>query len=127
MSRLSGKQDDVPLALDVHSGFRTPIHNRRVKRAARDSRHQYGDAADVAIDSNGDGRISFADTRLVARAVEAVEQAHPGPRGRHGPLQPRGCLVCAHRCSRTTGPLARLIHEPVPARPHPPKARPDPG
>ena len=52
---LSGKGEDAQLDLDVHSGFRTPIHNRRVKRAARDSRHQYGDAADVAIDSNGDG------------------------------------------------------------------------
>ena len=56
IGRLSGKGDDAPFELDVHSGFRTPLHNRRVKRAARDSRHQYGDAADIAIDSNGDGK-----------------------------------------------------------------------
>jgi len=50
-----GTADDVRLALDVHSGFRAPDHNRRIARAARDSQHQYGDAADVAIDANGDG------------------------------------------------------------------------
>jgi hypothetical protein len=55
--------------LDVHSGFRTPLHNRRVQRSAQDSRHQYGDAADVAIDANGDGRVTVADSRLVASAV----------------------------------------------------------
>jgi hypothetical protein len=77
IGRLSGKGDDAAFELDVHSGFRTPLHNRRVKRAARDSRHQYGDAADIAIDSNGDGKLTFGDTRLVARAVEVVEQEHP--------------------------------------------------
>ena len=48
-----GTVDDVHLALDVHSGFRAPDHNRQIARAARDSQHQYGDAADVAIDANG--------------------------------------------------------------------------
>jgi uncharacterized protein YcbK (DUF882 family) len=95
MGRLSGRGDDAPVALDVHSGFRTPFHNRRVNRAARDSRHQYGDAADIAIDSNGDGRISFADTRLVARAVEAVEQAHPDLVGGMG-LYNRGGASYVH-------------------------------
>jgi hypothetical protein len=61
----------------VHSGFRTPLHNRRVTRAARDSRHQYGDAADIALDANGDGRISAADLKLAALAVEVVEREHP--------------------------------------------------
>ena len=95
MGRLSGRGNDAPVALDVHSGFRTPFHNRRVNRAARDSRHQYGDAADIAIDSNGDGRISFADTRLVARAVEAVEQAHPDLVGGMG-LYNRGGASYVH-------------------------------
>jgi len=72
------------LALDVHSGFRTPIHNLGVKRSARDSRHQYGDAADVTIDANFDGRFTGADTRLVALAVEAVEQDHPELKGGMG-------------------------------------------
>jgi uncharacterized protein YcbK (DUF882 family) len=65
------------MELDVHSGFRTPSHNRRVRRAARDSRHQYGDAADVVIDANGNGRIDRGDQRLVVAAVETVERMHP--------------------------------------------------
>lgn len=68
---------EFDLALDVHSGFRTPAHNAGVWRAARDSRHQYGDAADVAIDANGDGRLTVADGRIVAQAVEQVEDEHP--------------------------------------------------
>lgn len=63
--------------VDVHSGFRTPLHNRRVVRAATDSRHQFGDAADVAVDANGDGRISAADVSVIVRAVEAVERKYP--------------------------------------------------
>ena len=67
----------APLALDVHSGFRTPAHNRRVQLAARDSRHQYGDAADVVVDANGNGLFDRTDYRLVVSAVEAVERMHP--------------------------------------------------
>jgi len=65
------------LAVDMHSGFRSPSHNSRVERAARDSRHQYGDAADLAIDADGDGRITMTDELLVMLAVERVESAHP--------------------------------------------------
>jgi hypothetical protein len=65
------------VAFDVHSGFRTPAHNGGVWRAARDSRHQYGDAADVAIDADGDGRVTLRDELLVARAVDQVEDEHP--------------------------------------------------
>ncbi|HVE80251.1 MAG TPA: D-Ala-D-Ala carboxypeptidase family metallohydrolase [Gemmatimonadaceae bacterium] len=75
--RWHGDGANVELALDVHSGFRTPSYNRGVKRAARDSRHQYGDAADVTIDADGDGRFTAADSRLVALAVEVVERNHP--------------------------------------------------
>jgi uncharacterized protein YcbK (DUF882 family) len=63
--------------VDVHSGFRTPSHNRRVLHAARDSRHQYGDAADLRIDANGDGRINGVDLGLIAKAVDTVEELHP--------------------------------------------------
>jgi hypothetical protein len=73
------RQDDAvqDVAFDVHSGFRTPAHNSGVWRAARDSRHQYGDAADVTIDANGDGRVTLVDQLLVARAVDQVELEHP--------------------------------------------------
>jgi hypothetical protein len=67
----------VEVLLNVHSGFRTPWYNRRVPRAARDSRHQYGDAVDVAIDANGDGRLDARDARLVAAAVDSVEAEYP--------------------------------------------------
>lgn len=72
-----GPESQVQVALDVHSGFRTPDYNRTVKRSARDSRHQYGDAADVTIDANGDGRFTLIDSKLVVLAVEAVERSHP--------------------------------------------------
>lgn len=65
------------VAFDVHSGFRTPAHNGGVWRAARDSRHEYGDAADVTIDADGDGRVTLHDELLVARAVDQVEAEHP--------------------------------------------------
>lgn len=72
-----GAHSHGPLELDVHSGFRAPAHNAQVRRSARDSRHQYGDAADVQIDANGDGKIDMTDEILVMLAVERVEQAHP--------------------------------------------------
>jgi hypothetical protein len=71
-----GDSNRVGLSVSVHSGFRTPSWNL-VNRFAGDSRHQYGDAADVAIDANGDGRFTLADSRLVALAVEAVERDYP--------------------------------------------------
>ena len=69
--------DSVLVRVNVNAGFRSPVYNRTVQRAARDSRHQYGDAADVAIDADFDGRFSREDSRLVAEAVERVERAHP--------------------------------------------------
>ena len=75
--RRRGRARVLDLALGVHSGFRTPWHNSRVPRAAGDSRHQYGDAADVVMDANGDGRITAADGMMVAHAVERVEFEYP--------------------------------------------------
>ena len=95
IAEITGTRPDTTITLDVHSGFRTPIHNRRVKQAARDSRHQYGDAADIAIDGNGDGRITAADTRLIARAVEQVERKHPDLVGGMG-LYNRGSASYVH-------------------------------
>ena len=73
----------------VMSGFRTPQYNAKGVGAggrARDSRHQYGDAADVYVmngsrdwmgDLDGDGRVTVRDAKLLASAAERVEQAHP--------------------------------------------------
>jgi uncharacterized protein YcbK (DUF882 family) len=77
VQRNRGRVRVIDLALGVHSGFRTPWHNARVPRAAGDSRHQYGDAADVVMDANGDGRITARDGMLVANAVDRVEYEHP--------------------------------------------------
>jgi hypothetical protein len=77
IARWHGDKAVADIELDVHSGFRAPEHNQRIRRAARDSQHQYGDAADVAIDANGDGKITAIDSRMVALAVEIVELKHP--------------------------------------------------
>jgi hypothetical protein len=72
----------------IQSGFRTPARNSAVRGegSARDSRHQFGDAADVFIDQegtgrmsdlNGDGRVNFADVKLILAAVERVEAKYP--------------------------------------------------
>jgi hypothetical protein len=75
--------------MHVMSGFRTPQYNARGVGAggrAQDSRHQYGDAADVYVvnggrdwmaDLDGDGRGDLRDARLLAAAAAAVEQRHP--------------------------------------------------
>jgi len=75
--------------VEVLSGFRTPDYNLALgdeSGRARDSRHQFGDAADIIIDSNGDGRmddlnhdgrIDFRDARVILAAVERVEAQYP--------------------------------------------------
>ena len=75
VSRVAG--DSASPRLSVNSGFRPPSYNRGVRGAASNSRHQYGDAADVRIDVNGDGRFTKAELDLVVRAVAAVEREHP--------------------------------------------------
>ena len=77
IARWHGANAVANIEIDVHSGFRAPAHNRTIRRAARDSQHQYGDAADVAIDANGDGKITAIDSRMVGLAVEIVELKHP--------------------------------------------------
>ncbi len=76
-ARLTHADAPSDVAFDVHSGFRTPTHNRGVPNSARDSRHEYGDAADVAIDADGDGRVTIKDELLVQHAVDQVEDEHP--------------------------------------------------
>jgi hypothetical protein len=75
--------------LAIMSGFRTPEYNRQgvgEGGRARDSRHQYGDAADVFVDNeargrmddlNHDGRVDYRDARVIRDAVDRVEAAHP--------------------------------------------------
>ena len=86
----------------VVSGFRTPSYNESggdpSGRAAL-SRHMYGDAMDIAVDNdgdgrmddlNGDGRVTVADARVIGEAAERVEQAHPELVGGIGIYAPTG-------------------------------------
>ncbi|MBK6488146.1 MAG: DUF882 domain-containing protein [Gemmatimonadetes bacterium] len=76
--------------MQVMSGFRTPQYNSRGVGSkggrATDSRHQYGDAADVFVDNdrdgrmddlNRDGRVDTRDAMVVIQSVERVESMHP--------------------------------------------------
>ena len=91
----------------VMSGFRTPQYNEGggdpSGRAAM-SRHMYGDAADIFVDANGDGRmddlnrdrrVDIRDAQVIRDAVDRVERAHPAlvggcgvypATGGHGPF-----------------------------------------
>ena len=93
--------------VQVLSGFRTPQYNQALgdrSGRARDSRHQFGDAADIFVDSNrdgrmddlnNDGRVNFRDTRVILASVERVELKYPDlvggtglyhSSGSHGPF-----------------------------------------
>ncbi len=85
-----------PILVDVHSGFRTPLYNMRVPRAASDSRHQYGNAVDLALDADGDGRVSYFDILAIARAVDVVEERHPELVGGMGVYGNRGNAPYVH-------------------------------
>jgi uncharacterized protein YcbK (DUF882 family) len=89
----------------VMSGFRTPFHNEYGiggEGGARDSRHQFGDAADIVVDTDGngrmddlnfDGRVDTRDIDEVLKAVERVERLYPdlvGGVGRYHGTGPRG-------------------------------------
>ncbi len=95
--------------LVVMSGFRTPQYNARGLRLgrARDSRHQYGDAADVFVDGDGngrmddlnrDGRVTKADATLLAQVFEHVEQQYPDLTGG----------VAVYKATRAHGPFVHV-------------------
>jgi uncharacterized protein YcbK (DUF882 family) len=80
----------------VMSGFRTPQYNAgggNTAGRAELSRHMYGDASDIFIDSDGngvmddlnkDGRVNIADARVILAAVDRVEREHPALLGGAG-------------------------------------------
>ena len=88
----------------VLSGFRAPYYNAGLvaEGAARASRHQFGDASDIIIDNdrdgrmddlNRDGRVDFQDTQVILRAVERVERTYPelvGGLGLYAGMGPSG-------------------------------------
>jgi len=88
----------------VLSGFRAPYYNAGLvaEGAARASRHQFGDASDIIVDNdrngrmddlNRDGRVDFKDTEVILRAVERVERTYPelvGGLGLYAGMGPSG-------------------------------------
>jgi hypothetical protein len=95
--------------LVVMSGFRTPQYNARGLRKGRaaDSRHQYGDAADVYVDADGngrmddlnrDGKVTRADATVLAKAIERVEQRFPELAGG----------VAVYKATRAHGPFVHV-------------------
>lgn len=73
----------------VMSGFRSPQYNEgggNTTGRANLSRHMFGDASDIYIDSNHDGqmddlnhdgKITIDDAKVIQAAVDRVEAAHP--------------------------------------------------
>ena len=81
--------------LTILSGFRTPRANARGVRSSQstESRHQYGDAADLIVDGNGDGRlddlngdrlVDQRDALALLRLVDRVEARFPDLAGGAG-------------------------------------------
>jgi hypothetical protein len=94
--------------LHVMSGFRTPAYNGPgTNGRAKFSRRTYGDAADIWVDTtgdgqmddlNGDGKVDRLDALWLAELVEEIEQAHPELVGGAG----------VYREKRTRGPFTHI-------------------
>ena len=95
----------------VMSGFRTPQYNQqgvgRRGGRAQDSRHQFGDAADVFVDNDGDGRmddlnhdgrVNAKDAQIIIDAASRVETRHPELLGGAG----------RYKATRAHGPFAHI-------------------
>ncbi|EWH06878.1 hypothetical protein AT00_03915 [Pseudoalteromonas lipolytica SCSIO 04301] len=85
------------------SGYRTPHYNRSIGNG-RHSRHQYGDAFDLYIDENGDGRmddlngdgkLTIADVDVLYKLFEKFQKQsrYTGGIGRYKPAAHHGGFV----------------------------------
>lgn len=90
--------------LQFISAFRTPYYNRSIGNTTSYSRHLYGDAADIFVDTtgdgrlddlNGDGRVTRADAQWLADLISEVKERHgyEGGIGIYGPAPHRGPFV----------------------------------
>lgn len=96
--------------MTVMSGFRTPQYNAtggETGGRASLSRHMYGDAADVFVDNDGDGRmddlnrdgrVDYRDAQVILDAAEQVERRHPDVTGGVG----------VYRATSSHGPFAHV-------------------
>ena len=92
--------------LFIMSGYRTPWYNRNIGNVPY-SRHVYGDASDIFVDTDGSGRMddlnndgkeSFADAVTLASWIDELADdpfsaALIGGLGRYGPKPHRGPFV----------------------------------
>ncbi len=105
------QRSGVPVKhMTVMSGFRTPQYNANggdPSGRVEMSRHMYGDASDVFVDNNADGkmddlnhdgRVDYRDAQVVLAAAERVERAHPELVGGGG----------VYKGTRTHGPFAHI-------------------
>lgn len=102
------KQGVVVRQMTVMSGFRTPQYNGGGGDGRSGvSRHMYGDAADVFVDNNGDGRmddlnrdgkVDHRDARVILDAADRVERLHPQLAGGVG----------VYRSTSSHGPFAHV-------------------
>ena len=96
--------------MTVMSGFRTPQYNAKggiTSGRAELSRHMYGDAADVFVDNDGDGRmddlnrdgrVDYRDAQVIVKAAERVEGAYTDLVGGAG----------VYRATSAHGPFAHI-------------------
>lgn len=94
--------------LSVMSGFRTPAYNGSGGDGRSGvSRHMYGDAADVFVDNDGDGRmddlnrdgrVDHRDAGVILESVERVERRYPVLAGGVG----------VYRATASHGPFAHV-------------------
>jgi uncharacterized protein YcbK (DUF882 family) len=97
-----GKMGHPVKNIFVVSAFRTPSYNEgggNTAGRASLSRHMYGDAMDICIDNdnngrmddlNGDGRVTVADARVLGEAADRVERKYPELIGGIGIYAPTG-------------------------------------
>lgn len=94
--------------MTVMSGFRTPQYNGPGGDGRSGvSRHMYGDAADVFVDNdnngrmddlNRDGKVDHRDARVILESVERIERRHPELAGGVG----------IYRANSAHGPFAHV-------------------
>jgi hypothetical protein len=103
--------------IKILSGFRTPDYNRQIGNETSQSRHIAGDAADIFVDRNRDGRmddlnrdgrINRADSRYLLAIVDDLDQSSE-----------YGALVggaSAYRATASHGPFVHVDTRGYPAR-----------
>lgn len=75
-----------PDTVYITSGFRTPYYNRKLGNKTKYSRHLYGDAADLFVDTDGDyrlddlnrdGKVDDEDAKFLSKVAEDLAQDLP--------------------------------------------------